>query len=742
MPDFAWDEAAPASLEVTLMAAGTKESIEVHAEASAVATAAAAPGASISADAVKAVPSRPATVADVLPLIPAVVRQPGGALQLSGTGRASQCDARQFRRCNRPCHRRVRTDGPDRYRGKRQLLPDSVSRGVWAFLLGSRLGGYEAWGEEWKWELNDPLPEFNIRSWHMRGLRTATPRLNVEGPILPGKLYFSQGFDYEMRKTPVFTLPFPFNQKKTAGFNSFTQIDWIASARNLLTGSVHMAPQRLQFVNLNYYNPQPTTPDANTSNYTATVSDKWSVLGGIWENTVSATRFHASVWPKGDADYVIQPQIDAGNYFAQQHRNAKRVSWSSSFAFAERKGWGTHNWKAGIYLSRSVEDGLMTEHPVDIENTAGRLLERIAFQAGAPFRDHDIEAAIFVQDHWILNPRLALDFGLRTETQTTSENARFAPRGGIAWSPFRRTGTVVRAGAGVFVRSRSPGRVFLRPVPQERVVTFYDAAGAISAGPFTYINGLGEVVSHRKLTYSHDLPGNFAPRSTTGSVQIEQPLTRNIQLRVGYLHAVSSSLVILDATGIDPVTNTGRMLLSGGGTGRYRQFDVTAKVRRGEGRELFFSYVRSRTTGDLNDFAGYIGSFPQPIVRPNTVATSPTDLPNRFLAWGHLSFPHGFGLAPVLEYRNGFPYSQLNELQRYVGVPNSSRFTDFFSLDARVWRDFKVTSKRSIRLSLSSFNLTNHFNPEATHWNTADPARGIFFGERHRRFTADFDVLF
>ena len=276
----------------------------------------------------------------------------------------------------------------------------------------------------------------------------------------------------------------------------------------------------------------------------------------------------------------------------------------------------------------------------------------------------------------------------------------------------------------------------------ERVVTFYDAAGAISAGPFTYINGLGEVESHRKLTFSNDLPGNFAPRSTTGSVQIEQPLTNNIQLRVGYLHAVSSSLVILDATGIDPVTNTGRMLLSGGGTGRYRQFDITAKVRRGEGRELFFSYVRSRTTGDLNDFAGYIGSFPQPIVRPNTVATSPTDLPNRFLAWGHLSFPHGFGLAPVLEYRNGFPYSQLNELQRYVGVPNSSRFPDFFSLDARVWRDFKVTPKRSIRLSLSSFNLTNHFNPEATHWNTADPARGLFFGERHRRFTADFDVLF
>src|ERR1035438_2160040 len=85
VPDFAWDEAAPPSLEVTLMAAGTNESIEVHAEASAMDTAAAS-GSSIGAEAVKEVPSRPATVADTLPLMPAVVRQPGGGLQLSGTG--------------------------------------------------------------------------------------------------------------------------------------------------------------------------------------------------------------------------------------------------------------------------------------------------------------------------------------------------------------------------------------------------------------------------------------------------------------------------------------------------------------------------------------------------------------------------------------------------------------------------------------------------------------------------------
>jgi hypothetical protein len=45
-------------------------------------------------------------------------------------------------------------------------------------------------------------------------------------------------------------------------------------------------------------------------------------------------------------------------------------------------------------------------------------------------------------------------------------------------------------------------------------------------------------------------------------------------------------------------------------------------------------------------------------------------------------------------------------------------------------------------LSVRGFNLTDHFNPAALHGNIADPAYGLFFGDRHRRFTADFDVIF
>jgi hypothetical protein len=101
-------------------------------------------------------------------------------------------------------------------------------------------------------------------------------------------------------------------------------------------------------------------------------------------------------------------------------------------------------------------------------------------------------------------------------------------------------------------------------------------------------------------------------------------------------------------------------------------------------------------------------------------------------------------MAPVVEYRTGFPYARYDVLQDFVGIPygNSSRFPDFFSADTRVMRDFKVTPKYSVRLSLSAFNLTNHFNALAVHNNTADPQYGVFFGNYHRRYRFDFDVLF
>jgi hypothetical protein len=160
---------------------------------------------------------------------------------------------------------------------------------------------------------------------------------------------------------------------------------------------------------------------------------------------------------------------------------------------------------------------------------------------------------------------------------------------------------------------------------------------------------------------------------------------------------------------------------------------------------MTLSYTRSRAEGTLNSFDTYLGNFPTPLLRPVVYSNLPADLPNRFLVWGHLKVPIGsVEINPIVEYRNGFPYARYDELQNYVGIPNSdaTRFPSFFSADARVTRDFKVSPKYAVRISVTGLNLTNHFNALAVHNNTADPQFGIFFGNYHRRYRLDFDIIF
>ena len=251
---------------------------------------------------VKDLPSRPATVTDALPMVPGVIRKPDGGIEISGS----------------PEHHSSlivnSADVTDPATGQFGLtVPiDSVqSITVYQTPFLAEYGRFTAGlvsvetrrgGNEWKWEINDPFPDFAIRSYHLRGLRDATPRLNAEGPIVRNKLFFSEGLEYEVRKVQVHTLPFPDDQKKNEGVNSFFQLDWIKSDKQLVTATIHVAPQKIDYANLDYFNPEPTTPSAGTRNYPATLGDKWNLFGGLLDSTLSVTRFSADVWGQGPAD--------------------------------------------------------------------------------------------------------------------------------------------------------------------------------------------------------------------------------------------------------------------------------------------------------------------------------------------------------------------------------------------------------------------------------------------------------
>jgi hypothetical protein len=730
-----------ASVEVTLVPAmARKESIEVTANADAV-DQGSAPPVVLDGRTAKELPDRPTTVADALPLVPGVVREPGGALVISAS----------------PEHRSAlvvnSADVTDPATGQFGLtVPmDSVEAlNVFQAPYLAEYGRFTAGlvtvetrrgGDQWKWELNDPLPEFRIRSRHLRGLRTATPRLNFEGPILPHKLYLSEGFEYEVRKTAVYTLPFPRNQKLEQGINSFTQLDWIVSERHLLTGTAHIAPQRLGHVNMDFFNPEQTTPDARTHNYTGTVTDRLTLAGGLLEATFSVTQFDAGVWPKGADGLRMTPMGNAGHYFAQQTREADRFSGRATYAFAPAHGYGLHNFKIGIYAAASSESGQVTNFPVDIFDADGVRIKRIGFpRSTRQFDIDDIEKTIFGQDHWILSPRLSLDLGIRTESQQVSGAFRVAPRLGLAWSPFG-TGFIVRGGYGLFY-DRVPLNIYTFNRYPDQLITRFDADGQITFGPNLYLNTLGQSKVRSPFINQKPIDGNFSPYSRNWSLSVEQPIGKSLRLRTGYMQHDSTGLPILDRIEPTEPGGTGAYLLSGTGRSRYRQLELTARSRVGEERELFFSYMYTRARGDLADFSTYLSTFPAPVIRANYFGNLPSSLPHRFLAWGIFRITKTVRIAPVIEMRNGFPYNVIDAYRNYADIPMKSRYPTFLSVDARISKDIRINPKYAVRVALSSFNLTNHFNPEAVRNNIDDPSFGYFFGHRGRRFTYDFDVLF
>jgi hypothetical protein len=236
--------------------------------------------------------------------------------------------------------------------------------------------------------------------------------------------------------------------------------------------------------------------------------------------------------------------------------------------------------------------------------------------------------------------------------------------------------------------------------------------------------------------------GAFSPRGATWNTQLEHRFSRLLRARATYSDSRSVGLIVVEP---ESLGTTQEIVLNGDGSSRYRQLEVTGRVVWESGNQLNLSYTRSRAEGSLNQFDTFLGNIAIPIIHNDVYTNLPGDLPNRFLLWGRVDLRFwNLRLLPTIEYRDGFPYTVYNSLQEYVGTPNSdsTRFPGFFSADARLMRDFKVSRKYTLRLSVTGFNLTDHFNALAVHNNVDDPLYGVFFGNYHRRFRFDFEVVF
>lgn len=685
-------------------------------------------------------PLRPATLADALPLIPGIVRAPDGSVRIAGFGEDHSALLVNSVDVSDPATGNFGLSVPiDSVRTiEVSEMPYLAEYG--RFTAGVVAAETRRGGEKWAYSLNDPFPDFFLRSGHLDGVRDASPRFNLSGPVLSNHLYFLEGVEYLLNKQEVRTLPFPQSLSTSKAVNSFTQFDAMLSPTQTLTGSFHFAPHSVQYAGLDYFNPQPVTPNSDFHETTAALTDRLAVAGGILQSTIANRIVSSATTAQGTADMVLAPTGNLGNYFGQESRRANRFEWIEQWTTRTFHFGGDHTLQFGSVVGHSENVGSFYARPVLIQDAEGHLLQSIDFSGAGTFDVADTEPAAFAEDHWALNSHLALDLGLRVESQTITYTTRAAPRTGLAWTPDEGK-TVVRSGIGVFYDAVPLDTYAFNTYPQQTITT-YNSSGVPVGPPVEYMNLTAEQAkSTFPFVERSQKSGNFAPYSIAWNVALERTVNRFLLFRVKYLQSHEQDMLTLQP---EVIQNQHAFVLGASGSARTRQTEFTARIGAASNRQFFFSYVRQYAYGDINAASSYLGNTPFPVVRGNLMASLPSEIPNRFLLWGSYALPHKILIVPHVELRSGFPYQPTNVFQQYVAATNGPqyRFPNYFSLSLRVSKDFQVDKKHAVRLSGTVTNLTNHFNPLEVHSNIADPQYGAFFGNYPRRFVLDFDVLF
>jgi hypothetical protein len=687
-------------------------------------------------------PLRPATLLDALPLVPGVIRTPDGRVKIAGLDEQHSALIINSVDVTDPATGNFGLSVPIDSVDTVKVMQSPYLAQYGNFTAGVVRAETRRGGDQWAYALNDPLPEVRIRSGHLVGLRAATPRFNLSGPLIRNRLYFLEGAEYLMHKDQVRTVPFPVNETKSTAVNSFTQFDGVLTAKQTMAATLHFAPRTIQYVNLNFFDPQAVTPNLNEHEDTGTVTHRVEMAGGLFASTLAVTRVASEAGPQSPGEMTLSPVGDSGSYFGQQSRQATRFQWLETWTPAAVLWHGQHMLQAGLVLGHAENEGDLSGRTVHLTDSSGHLLQNITYAGPGSYHLSDVEPAVYAQDHWIIATHFAVDAGLRWETQTITYTTRAAPRAGFAWTPTKDVqSTIIRGGMGVFYDQVPLNTYAFRSFPRQTVTT-YDGLGNITDGPRVFYNLTNtEPNSNFALIDQESHSGNFAPYSLAWNLEAEQRIRSAATVRVRYLQNDASNQLTLQSQ-ITP--DRSALVLGGSGSAHTKQLDITTAVGSSPERRAYFSYVRQLSRGTLTDVASYLGDARYPVVRSMQEASTAGEIPDRFLLWGTSTLPWRMRISPHVEYRDGFPYQPVNELQQYVSLASYTqpRYPRYFALDMRLSKDINVGPKHAVRLSLNGLNLTNHSNFLQVHSNIADPQYRTFFGNYGRHLLVDFDFLF
>ncbi len=590
--------------------------------------------------------------------------------------------------------------------------------------------------ERWKFGVRDLNVSLRGKNDHFVGVGRATPRVVFGGPLLKDKVSFSEVFEYDVIRDPVRGLAWPRNEIKKQGFDSYSTLQLIVSPQHLVTVTLNVFPQRTQFANITALIPQTASSDYDRKGASASLSDVYSFSSGaLFRMALTYTRFDSNAHGQGSEAMLLTPEGWGGNFFNSWARSASQVEAAPIYQFASRRLLGRHEIRIGADATHRSFRGSSLSHTVRLLHEDGGPSEQIRFAGPGLLNASVADVEEFISDHWMLNDHVAADLGARFTSQSVGRTAAFAPRFGIAFSPGKDRKTILRAGAGLFY-DRVPLLAADFAGNPARIISQYDLSGQATGNEIAleneYIaNGSGPIASRIRHA------PNTSARSFVTSAEVDRALWTGAVLRLAYVHSATRDLFV-----VSPLIGAGSapsvLGLLSSGRENYNEAEATLRFHPVKESDLSISYVWSRSRGDLNTLGDVLIPFEQPVIRPNVYGVRPSDVPNRVVIWGTFHLPLALVLGPVVDVHTGFPYSNVDERQNYVGPPNTRRYPTFFSLDSQVYHDFRFpfvhhSNSRRIRLGLYVINLTNHGNFNSVYNNVTSPFFGDFTGFERRR---------
>ncbi|MGH9752364.1 MAG: TonB-dependent receptor [Blastocatellia bacterium] len=295
-----------------------------------------------------------------------------------------------------------------------------------------------------------------------------------------------------------------------------------------------------------------------------------------------------------------------------------------------------------------------------VNNPLAARAQQFTINIGDPLlRYSRTEYSWFAQEDWRLSPTLTLSAGLRHEFQSQLDDKNnFAPRVGVAWSPFKDRKTVFRFGGGLFYQrltgSLCENTLRYDGVTQQSIVI----ANPLYPDPFA---GDPNILITDTVKRTLD-PNLKAPYTINFSATVERSLPYGLNGSASYIYArgvhqfrMRNIHAPLPDTGAPPFGDVGAIYqIESSARSKYNGLLFRLDRRLGRRFMLFGNYTLSWTNSDSDSATSL------PADSYNLAAEwgrAYTDRRHSVFVGGRVSLPYGFNLSPFITASSGSAFS-------------------------------------------------------------------------------------